>query len=309
MKKVLFLPVLIVIMATFISSCEKVMPETYVTECKIDKMWVRAETGDPDIFFHYGDDGFLKRIDLSDSTYYEFQYDPESYNRLTTITHYNKDYLMYPYMEMITLHYERYDNNENVFQYVYKMDYLIEGSIKKTINFTRRNDKTITSIKSVYDSTFYNHLPWIFDKSTLYKMFMGDDDVVLEHLMKKNKSEQLTLETFSFPIYDAKGENIVQIYKKVPDLNLIVTTNISYSYDTYNPFYGLPFAYVNLWAYSKHARVLESSVLEYSDGEATTISQKTFYYPSNNDKSFPERIIIHDTDYNNMPWNLYILYK
>lgn len=308
MKKAVLIPLLFLFVALFTVSCEKEMPEHYNLDYQISKIWLRSETGYPDVNFYY-EDGFLKKVDLSDSTYYEFYYDANSYNRLSTIVHYNRDYIDYPYMETIRLTYERYDDNENAYSYVFKMEYEIEGTIKKVVSFTRRDDRTISSIREVYDSTFYNHLEWIFDKSDFYKMFMGDDLIIRNHLKNKDsKSVPLTLEAISMPIYDATGENIIKIYKNIPDLNLSITTDITYSYDSYNPFYNLPFGFVNLLGYSKHARVLEASVISDIEEETTTISQKSFYYTFN-DAGFPERIITRDTDYNDMPWNMYILYK
>jgi len=101
-------------------------------------------------------------------------------------------------------------------------------------------------------------------------------------------------------------DNIINITDQFPEFSTRVTYDYTYDTLSFNPYYGLPYAYNNLMGYSKNNRASEYVVNylnEYNMGSQFT----TFEYILDKYK-FPRRAIRRSSP-DNIPFNTYYLYQ
>lgn len=288
MKKFIFF--LVVIPAIILSgtSCNK-YEETYKPKNRISKIWFRSNVDLPDQVYTYDKKDLLQRIELKNNRYYNFEYDKDK--NVTGITHINE----FGLTEAIKLDYKD--------KFVNKIEYVIEGAVRKVVTFTRRDDNTIASITENYDQEFFNNLEDI-TTSSLYAFFMGDDRDVLK-IMAGSGAKNLSLESITMLSYETENFNIVKTITTIPDLNTIITSEMTYD-EGNNPYYGLPYVYADLSGYSRNNKLTEKTTTTIN-GHLQPVVTKNYQYDYNGN-DYPRRIITRSSDNNNIPVNTYILF-
>jgi len=307
MKKTLLFSVLAAV-TLCITSCNKnEYMETYQAKYRINKIWVGTESDTIANFtFNYDSKNVLIGISTKDSANYIFEYNVDK-EKIISITHDNKDY-NYKFKEKISLNYD----SEG---YLAKMEYLIDGSIRKTCTFHRKQNKAVASIIEMYDFEFYNAIDIIL-KSDFYNFFMGEEKYMIELLQKRAKSTDFQLESITIPVYEKDPENdkdpvlnIVKTYKTIPDQKITYITTYTYN-NTLNPFFGLPFSYKGMASLSKNNKA--SEYIEYTNEiefDTVMLINKSYEYrfDQHNNSYYPDKIIEKSTDHFG-GFNTYILY-
>lgn len=298
MKKFfLFLAIAATVAMTF-SSC-KPDDEIYNPKCKISKIWYysNSDWDNPDVRFVYGKKGVLDSICLKESTSFLFEY-----NKDKTVSKIVSDDPLC--VEVIELSYTD--------RLVDKMVYSVDGQVRKEITFKRDAETTrITDIEEVYDKEFYEGLIYQ-KKSRLYNTFLGDADAAHEWIQRvptKDLTVRCTKKVKYDPGKKEKYLNIAEVVEYFPNLNQEIVHTYTYDLETYNPYYGLQYAYADLSGYYVNNVKKETQTVK-TNGMQTKYVEYTYDYSGLNfinNKKYPRQFTKTSSE-NNIPRNIYILY-
>ncbi|MDR2980154.1 MAG: RHS repeat protein [Bacteroidales bacterium] len=321
MKKIVsFIPIIALVLF-FFSGCDK-YDEIYSPKCMISKVWYRSNvdtnvnfpegiyTAPASETYNYNGEDQITSISLISGRGYAFTYDDDG--RITTITYVNK----YGLTENITYTYE----GEKKKKFMVGLEYMIDGTVRQTVSFTRRADKTVASIDIQYDREFFKSLDEI-SKSEFYEQFVGYNDNAIT-AMQQSDSKELTRKSFTQVFYDEKTMNIIKSVTTIPESNYVETTLFEYD-DKMNPFFEMPFSYcanyngdniVNtrssnynfLIGFSENNKTMENTDIKFFGNSHDYTSIHYIY--EYNEKDYPRRITERSSKYNNIPNSIFILY-
>ena len=297
MKKVfLLLALCSLVMFTFMS-CQP-DEEIYNPKCKISKIWYRSDVGDPNEVYVYNEKDVLTNIIIDSVETYDFTYN-EKEKTVASIKHVGEKFT--ETMEMT------YTD-----QLVDKIIYKVNDTIRKEIMFTRDAETTrIVKIEENYDKSFYE-LYNILKSSKMYGSMVDNLQETTERIQRGEKDLVLH-STKKITYYPGKKEtydNIEKIEENYPDLRQDVIRTYEYDTTSYNPFYGLPFAYADYAGYYLNNKVKETKQT-YTAGVLTREIFYTYSYEGQhymNDKMYPRQFITVSSE-NNAPVHTYILYR
>jgi len=296
-KYFLFLAIAAMVAMTF-SSC-KPDDEIYNPKCKISKIWYYSNSDweNPDVKFVYTKKGVLDSVCLKESTAFAFEY-----NKDKTVSKIISDDPSC--VEVIELSYTD--------RLVDKMVYSVDGQVRKEITFKRDEETTrITDIEEVYDKEFYEGLLYQ-KKSRLYNTFLGDADAAHEWIQRvptKDLTVRCTKKVKYEPIKKNKYLNIAEVVEYYPNLNQEILHTYTYDLETYNPYYGLQYAYADLAGYYVNNVKKETQTVK-TNGAQTKYVEITYDYSGENfinNKKYPRQFTKTSSE-NNIPRNIYILY-
>lgn len=298
MKKYAFILALAVAFMASFTSC-KPDDEIYNPKCKISKIWYysNSDWDHPDVTFLYDKKGILDSIRLDTTSTFTFEYNKDK--TVSRIVNAQPDYT-----EEIDITYTD--------RLVDKMVYKVDDVVRKEIVFTRDEESTrITNIDETYDKQFYESFMYQ-KRSKLYNTFLGDADQVHEW-MQRVETKNLVVRCKKTVQYDPgkkeKYEDIESIVEVYPDMNQEITRKFSYDPETYNPYYGLQYAYADLSGYHIHNVLKEEQVVK-TNGIQTKYVVYTYDYSGEhfvNNKKYPRQFTRTSSE-NNIPRNIYILY-
>lgn len=305
MKKYLLPLLLVAVVVVGFTSC-KPDEEIYNPTCKISKIWYRSDVGSPNEVYVYDDkDRELQEI-VVDSIYsYKFTYNKDQ--TVSSIVHVGKDYTE-------TVAFQWTD------RLVDKMTYTIDGEVRLEYTFHRIDNKKdkaysrIDYIEEVYDREFYDQYFWKSSKQhPLYDKVFGNYEQIAE-VVASDDSKDLTIYSVKRFTYDPgkhkKYENIAQYVEEFPTKQTVITHTYTYDVNSYNPFYGLPFAYADMKGYYKNLPVSQH-VETVVAGSLSKVEDITYSYDGMhymNDKHYPRQWVTVSS-LNNVPTHTYILYK
>lgn len=296
MKKILSILAFVAALTVVFTSC-KPDDEIYNRKCKISKIWYLSNVGNPNEVYKYDDKGMLTTIVVDSLETYDFTYNKDK--TVASIVHVGKHYT-----ETIDMNY----TNRLVDKIVYK----VNDTSRQEITFYRDEETTrITHIEEIYDKDFFEYYS-MMGKSKLYNSFMGDPSAVRE-MAQQSGSKDLVLHC-NKRIYYAPGkkekyENIDSIVEVYPDLRQEITRTYTYDLESFNPFYGLPYAYAEYNGYYLNNKLMETETVK-TAGRVTKQVVYTYNYEGMhfmNDKKFPRQFTKTSSE-NNIPRNTYILY-
>lgn len=305
MKKYLFPLLLAAVVVVCFTSC-KPDEEIYNPTCKISKIWYRSDVGAPNEVYVYDDKGRELQEIVVDSLYsYKFTYNKDQ--TVSNIVHVGKDYT-----ESIAFQWTN--------RLVDKMTYTIDGEVRLVYTFHRIDNKKdkaygrIDYIDEEYDRAFYDQYFWKSKKEhPLYDKVFGNYEHIAE-IVASDDSKDLTLfarKRFTYePGKHKKYENIVQFVDSFPTKQRVETHTYTYDESSYNPFYGLPFAYADIKGYYLNLPLTEHLVTEVA-GQITEVEDITYSYEGlhyMNDKHYPRQWVSVSSK-TNVPTHTYILYK
>lgn len=296
MKKYFSFIILAAFCVVALSSC-KPDDEIYNRKCKISKIWYLSNVGPANEVYTYDKKHVLTNITIDSLETYDFAYNKDK--TVSEIVHKGKDYT-----EKIEMTYTD--------RLVDKIVYSVNDTTRQEVTFTRDEETTrITNINEVYDKSFYDRFS-ILNKSSLYRKFMGDPTRVVE-MIRESGAKDLVLHCEKTITYDPgekeKYENIASIVEVYPDLRQEITRTYQYDVESFNPFYGLPYAYADYAGYYLNNKLVETETIK----TAGVISREivyTYNYTGQhymNDKKFPRQFTKTSSE-NNIPRNTYILY-
>ncbi len=298
MKKYAFLLALAAVLAVSFSSC-KPDDEIYNPKCKISKIWYysNSDWDHPDVTFLYGKGGVLDSIRLDSTASFVFGYNKDK--TVSNIVNAQPDYT-----EVIEITYTD--------RLVDKMVYKVDDVVRKEITFTRDEETTrITKIEEVYDKEFYESFMYQ-KKSKLYNTFLGDADAAHEWIQRV-PTKDLMVHCTKIVTYDPgekkKYENISKIEEFYPNLNQEIIHTYTYDMETYNPYYGLQYAYADMSGYYVNNVLKEQQTVK-TNGVQTKYVEYTYDYSGENfinKKKYPRQFTRTSSE-NNIPRNIYILY-
>ena len=296
MKKYLSFIILAAFCITALVSC-KPDDEIYNRKCKISKIWYLSNVYEPNEVYNYDKKGVLTSITIDSLETYDFTYNKDK--TVSEIVHKGKDYT-----EKIVMTYTD--------RLVDKMVYSVNDTVRQEITFTRDEETTrITNIHEVYDKAFYDSFS-ILNKSSLYSSFIGDPKPVMD-MIRQSGAKDLVLHCDKTITYDPgkhkKYDNISTIVEVYPDLRQEITRTYQYDLESYNPFYGLQFAYAGYAGYYLNNKLVETETTK-TAGVVTREIVYTYNYSGThymNDKKFPRQFVKISSE-NNIPRNTYILY-
>lgn len=291
MKKLVYFLVFSSLICTFIS-CDK-DEDIYQPKQKIYKIWEVSEVGDPDQTFVYDKKDMLTSIDdynEADSTHYFFKF---TYNKDKTVDVIEHSSPLYT--ESVKMYY--------MDKLVRRMTYTMDGATRMELVFSRDVETNkITKIYEYYDVDYFTGFDKL-SKAPLYNRIIGLNETIRE-LIEKNGSKSLTMHCERTIQYT--GNNITSIEEVYPEYSTKITQVLTYDTLSYNPFYGLPFAYKGLLGYSENNRLATYTVSFLNNILVSEFSTNYQYFLD--DESFPRRIITRQSpDY--IPRNTYILYQ
>ena len=296
MKKYFSFIILAAFCVVALSSC-KPDDEIYNRKCKISKIWYLSNVGPANEVYTYDKKHLLTNITIDSLETYDFTYNKDK--TVSEIVHKGKDYT-----EKIEMTYTD--------RLVDKIVYSVNDTTRQEVTFTRDEETTrITKISEMYDKSFYDRFS-ILNKSSLYRKFMGDPTRVVE-MIRESGAKDLVLHCEKTITYDPgekeKYENIASIVEVYPDLRQEITRTYQYDVESFNPFYGLPYAYADYAGYYLNNKLVETETIK----TAGVISREivyTYNYTGQhymNDKKFPRQFTKTSSE-NNIPRNTYILY-
>lgn len=291
MKKLLYFVTFLGALILF-TACSKDQ-DIYRPKQKLYKIWELSEVGDPDQTFIYDKKDRIEKIDVfdrQDSVHYYFNFTYNSDKTVATIEHSTP-----LYVENVKLYY--------VDKLVNRITYVMDGATRMEVVF-QRDEKTtkITQVAEHYDVDYFSGFDKIVN-APLYQRIIGENPMVTT-LYKENGTKGLILHCLRKVTY--RGDNIINITDQFPEFSTRVTYDYTYDTLSFNPYYGLPYAYNNLMGYSKNNRASEYVVNylnEYNMGSQFT----TFEYILDKYK-FPRRAI-RRSSLDNIPFNTYYLYQ
>ena len=309
MKKYLLPLFLVALLVMGFTSC-KPDEEIYNPTCKISKIWYLSDVGNPNEVFVYDNKGHQLQQIIVDSVYsFDFYYNKDK--SISKIVHLGKNYT-----EEVVF--------QNTDRLVDKMTYTMDGEVRLEYTFHRNNNKKdkafgrIDSIDVMYDAAFYE--PYYGDisnknlKHPLYDKIVGDYNEVSK-ILAATDSKSLTMYSVKRFTYDPgdkeKYENISMYVEEFPVEQTVVTHTYQYDLESYNPFYGLPFAYADMAGYTLNLKTFEHVETKVANA-LPTIVDITYSYDGEhfmNDKHYPRQFVTRSSDNNNIPRRTYILYK
>lgn len=195
-----------------------------------------------------------------------------------------------------------------------KITYTIDGAVRLEMTVTHDEDtKRITTIEEVYDRDFYDQYYWKKREHPLYDKIIGNYDEVAE-IVAKTQSKDLMLYSVKRFTYDPgkhKNYDNISVYvEEFPISQTVITHTIQYDPESYNPFYGLPFAYADFAGYYLNNKVsehIETVVAGYlAKTEDIIYSYDGTHYM--NKKHYPRQFIT-TSSVDKVPVHTYILYK
>ena len=298
MRKSVFILAVVAVLAMCFSSC-KPDDEIYNPKCKISKIWYysNSDWDNPDVRFVYGKKGVVDSIILATSEIFRFEY-----NKDKTVSKIVNE--QPKYTEEIEITYTD--------RLVDKMVYTVDGQVRKEITFKRDEETTrITDIEEVFDKEFYESTQYQ-NKSLLYNSFLGNADDVHDWIQRdptKDMQVRCTKKITYDPGEKEKYLNIAEIVEFYPNMNQEITHVYTYDAETYNPYYGLQYEYVDMAGYHVN-NVLKEKVTVKTNGTQTKYVEYTYNYSGENfinNKKYPRQFTKTSSE-NNIPRNTYILY-
>ena len=308
MKKYLIPLLLVAFLVTAFTSC-KPDEEIYDPVCKISKIWYRSDVGSPNEVYVYDEKGKELQQIIVDSIYsFDFSYNKDK--TVSKIVHNGVNYT-----ETIDLQWTD--------RLVDKMTYQVDGAVVLEYTFYRNSNEKdkafgrIDSIEVTYDGVFYD--PYFDDisnrnlKHPLYDKVFGDYKEIVE-IFTHNESKDLRMYSVKKFTYDPgekeKYENISQYVEVFPIAQTVITHTYQYDLNSYNPFYGLPFAYAGLDGYYLNLKTVEH-IEKVVAGSLPDVEDIVYQYNGThymNDKGYPRQFVTISSK-NNIPIHTYILYK
>lgn len=304
MKKYLIPLLVVAFLVTAFTSC-KPDEEIYNPTCKISKIWYRSDVGSPNEVYIYDSKGKELQQIIVDSLYsFDFTYNKDQ--SISKIVHLGEDY-----------------TEEIVFQstdrLVDKMTYTIDGAVRLEYTFHRNDDKKdkafgrIEYIEEMYDREFYDQYFWKNKRHPLYDKVFGNYEEIAE-IASRAESKDLRMYSVKKFTYDPgkkeKYENISMYVEEFPIAQTVVTHTYQYDLNSYNPFYGLPFAYADMAGYTLNLKTFEH-VETVVAGNLSKVEDLAYSYDGlhyMNDKGYPRQFVTISSE-NNIPIHTYILYK
>jgi len=304
MKKYLIPLLLVAFLVTCFTSC-KPDEEIYNPKCKISKIWYRSDVGDPNEVYVYDDKSKeLQQIIIDDLYSFDFSYNKDK--TVSKIVHVGEDYTE-------TIDFQWTD------RLLDKMTYTIDGAVRLEYTFYRHTDKKdpavgrIDYIEEMYDREFYDQYFWKNRRHPLYDKVFGNYEQIAE-ISSKADSKDLMMYSIKRFTYDPgkkkKYENISQYVEEFPIAQTVVTHTFQYDLESYNPFYGLPFAYADMAGYYVNLKTNEH-VETVVAGSMSKVEDFSYNYNGlhyMNDKGYPRQFVTISS-LNNIPVHTYILYK
>ncbi len=294
---------MVIVTAAF-TSC-KPDEEIYNPNCKISKIWYRSDVGSPNEVYVYDDKGKQLQQIVVDSLYsYDFTYNKD--NTVSKIVHVGEDYT-----ESVDLQWTD--------RLLDKMTYTIDGTVRLEYTFHRIDNKKdkafsrIDYVEEMYDREFYDQYFWKNKKHPLYDKVFGNYEQIAE-ISQKSESKDLMMYSVKRFTYDPGKhkhyENIATYVEEFPIAQTVVTHTYTYDVESYNPFYGLPFAYADMKGYYLNLPLTEH-VETVIAGQLSKVVDITYSYEGlhyMNDKHYPRQFVTVSSE-NNVPTHTYILYK
>jgi hypothetical protein len=291
-------------LVTCFTSC-KPDEEIYNPKCKISKIWYRSDVGDPNEVYVYDDKSKeLQQIIIDDLYSFDFSYNKDK--TVSKIVHVGEDYTE-------TIDFQWTDHLLD------KMTYTIDGAVRLEYTFYRHTDKKdpavgrIDYIEEMYDREFYDQYFWKNRRHPLYDKVFGNYEQIAE-ISSKADSKDLMMYSIKRFTYDPgkkkKYENISQYVEEFPIAQTVVTHTFQYDLESYNPFYGLPFAYADMAGYYVNLKTNEH-VETVVAGSMSKVEDFNYNYNGlhyMNDKGYPRQFVTISS-LNNIPVHTYILYK
>ena len=304
MKKYVLPILMVAVLATAFTSC-KPDEEIYDPTCKISKIWYRSDVGSPNEVYVYDDKGKQLQQIVVDSLYsFDFSYNKDK--TVSKIVHVGEDYTE-------TIDFQWTD------RLVDKMTYTIDGAVRLEYTFHRHTDKKdpakgrIDYIEEMYDREFYDQYFWKSKRHPLYDKVFGNYEEIA-NIMAKSDSKDLMMYSVKRFTYDPGKHkdyyNIIQYVEEFPIAQTVVTHVFQYDLNSYNPFYGLPFAYADVKGYYYNLPVSEH-VETMVAGNLSKVVDFVYSYEGlhyMNDKHYPRQFVTISSE-NNVPTHTYILYK
>ncbi len=299
MKKFIAFFAMTVAVAALFTSCQQ-NPEVYNPKCKISKIWYLSNVGDPDEVYQYDDKGVLTSIVVDSVEIYTFTYNKDK--TVSNINHVGKQYT-----ETIDMTYTD--------GLVDKIVFTCNDTVRQEIT-VRRDAETmrITNLDEMYDKTFYDYYEYMVKsgKSDFYDRFMGEASSKLD-MMRQNGAKGLVLHCTKEIVY-GPGEketydNIDTVREVYPELRQEIIRTYQYDTESFNPFYGLPFAYADYAGYYLNNKLIETETTLTAGAVSRQITYTYSYEGTHfmNDKMYPRQFIKTSSE-NNVPRNTYILY-
>lgn len=306
MKKYLFPIIVMAFVAVAFSSC-KPDEEIYNPTCKISKIWYRSNSDwdHPNEHFIYDSKGQQLQQIVIDSLYtFDFSYNKDQ--TVSKIVHADKDYT-----ETIDLQWTD--------RLLDKMTYTIDGEVRLEYTVHRIDNKKdkaygrISYIDEMYDREFYDQYYWKKAKHPLYDMVFGNYEKISE-IFRTSESKDLIMYSVKRFTYDPGKhktyDNIATYVEEFPIKQRVITHTYTYDLKSYNPFYGLVFAYADMKGYYLNLPLTEH-VETVVAGNLSKVEDITFSYEGTNymnDKHYPREFITLSSE-TNVPTHTYILYK
>ena len=295
---------LVAFLVTCFTSC-KPDEEIYNPKCKISKIWYRSDVGDPNEVYVYDDKSKeLQQIIIDDLYSFDFSYNKDK--TVSKIVHVGEDYTE-------TIDFQWTD------RLLDKMTYTIDGAVRLEYTFYRHTDKKdpavgrIDYIEEMYDREFYDQYFWKNRRHPLYDKVFGNYEQIAE-ISSEADSKDLMMYSIKRFTYDPgkkkKYENISQYVEEFPIAQTVVTHTFQYDLESYNPFYGLPFAYADMAGYYVNLKTNEH-VETVVAGSMSKVEDFSYNYNGlhyMNDKGYPRQFVTISS-LNNIPVPTYILYK
>jgi hypothetical protein len=307
MKKYLLPLFAMILVAVSFSSC-KPDEELYNPKCRISKIWYRSEVGNPNETYLYDSKGNLEEI-VVDSLYsFKFSYNKDK--TVSKIVHVGVNYTE-------TIDFQWTD------RLVDKMTYTVDGNVVLDYTFHRIDNKKdkaygrIDYIEVMYDAAFYE--PYFNDitnrssKHPLYDAVFGDYNEIAK-IFARSESKELKMYSIKrFAYYPGKHKdynNIETYVEEFPIAQTTITHTYTYNLDSYNPFYGLPFAYASVDGYYLNCKATEHIETVVAGSVQTPININYNYEGLHymNNKHYPRQFVTL-SDEDNVPRHTYILYK
>lgn len=307
MKKYVFPLLVLAFLVAGFSSC-KPDEEIYNPTCKISKIWYHSNSDwdHPNEHFIYDSkDKQIQQI-VIDSVYsFDFTYNKD--NTVSKIVHVGEDYT-----EAVDL---KWTN-----RLLDKMTYTIDGVVRLEYTFHRIDNKKdkafgrIDYIEEMYDREFYDVYFWKSGKQhPLYDKVFGNYEEIAE-ISSRAQSKDLVMYSVKRFTYDPgkhkKYENISKYVEEFPISQTVVTHTYTYDLGSFNPFYGLPFAYADMKGYYLNLPLTEHAETTVA-GNLSKVVDITYSYEGvhyMNDKHYPREWKTVSSE-NNVPRHTYILYK
>ncbi len=297
MKKNIILVALAILIVGSFTACQKNV-ETYQPKCKIKKIWYRSDVYDPNEVYNYDDKGVLASITIDSLQSFQFTYNKDK--TVSSIYHVGEKYT-----ETVTITY----NDDALME---SMTYTVDGVVRQEMKVSRDEEtQRISKIEENYDKEFFDNLVYMKDL-LLYNKVMGNVETTCEMCRASQDKDLVFRSTKTFTYEEGKKknfDNISQIVEDYPSIRRVVTRTYQYDEESFNPFYGLPFAYADYSGYYLNNKLKETEEVKV---EGVVTRSVTYVYSYEglhymNNKMYPRQFITISSE-NNIPVHTYILY-